>query len=38
MLEEIGNAIDKQGWSQYAYSNVPQGWWHFVNWIIDKIE
>jgi len=28
------NIIDKYGFAQYEWSNLPQGWWHFMNWVI----
>ena len=28
--------IKKYGWAQYAWSSLEQGWWHFVDYIINK--
>jgi len=36
MYDETIYDLENNSWSQFEYTCIPQGWWHFTNWLIEQ--
>ena len=36
MYDEMMHHLKNNMWSHFEYSCIPQGWWHFTNWLIEQ--
>ena len=36
LCDDLCYELENVEWSYFEYHCIPQGWWHFVNWLIEQ--